>query len=499
LPPYPGRFSRRFIPLFFPLVALSGAAHAIDTATSVPVEAKGIIERAKLDVRLDKIQDEGLHYRQALKDRAKEAENALLEARRRLHDAQTREADAATPEARESAQREIAQHTAKENEALEAQSQVSAENRKYADALGNTPIYAGFANSGAKYYDWQGNNGSHGSQYLFPLNFYAGWQQWSFFIGGAAVSGGRGDHDYGGGAVHSIGDVYVGIGRRINISPSLYVDASLGVNLPAGRSALNRKQRYARTTGDLVEIDSFGGGTLQYLPGVSVTWRPTPYDRLTYGTSWNFSQWVDQTSDIHADDSKSGREWNSYLRYQHAEEQWQLVAEIFYTHYNRSRFENGGYYDTEPSWEYKLTYNRKIGSSQELMLYYWPERQNKSEGGLFTVANSARVDFYGLMWSKVWEGRHRLRVSFDRMRTDGSRFNGMRGVSAGYSEVMGRKKNTFGLGYDYSVSKNTDVSFDTRYFLMKDGISSSYSGLLEPKASYEGGSITILFNYNFSI
>jgi hypothetical protein len=497
LPPHPGRFPHHFISLFFTLVALSGAAHAIDTATGVPVEAKGIIERAKLDVRLDKIQDEGLHYRQALKDRAKEAENALLEARRRLYDAQTREADAATPEERENARREITRYTAKENEALEAQAQVSAENRKYADALGNMPIYAGFVNSGAKYYDWRGNNGSHGSQYLFPLNFYAGWQGWSFFIG-SSVSGGRGDYDYGDGSVHSFGDTHLNIGRHIDVTPAFYVDASLGVNLPTGRSALNRKQRYARTTGDLVEIDSFGGG-LQYMPGVSITWRPTPCDRLTYGTSWNFSQWFDQTSDIHDDDTRPGREWNNYLRYQHAEEQWQLVAEVFYTRYNRSRFENGGYYDTEPSWEYKLTYNRKIGSSQELMLYYWPERQNKSEGGLFSVANSARVDFYGLMWSKLWQGGHRLRVSFDRMRTDGSRFNGMRGVSTGYSEVMGRKKNTFGLGYDYSMSKDANVSFDVRYFRMKDGVSSSYSGLVEPKASYEGGSITILFNYNFSI
>jgi hypothetical protein len=497
LPPPPRKLPRHLVSLFFPLAAIPGTACAIDTATGVPIEAKGVIERAKLDVRLDKDQDESLRYRQNLKDRAKAAENALTEARLRLHEARTSEASAGTPEERESASQEVAQYTAKESEALAAQAQVLAENEKYADARRKMPIYAGFVNSGGKYYTWRGNNDSHGSQYLFPLNFYAVWQEWSFFVGSAA-SRGRGDHDYGSGSVQSFGDTYLSFGRRINLSPTLYVDTSLGANLPTGRSALNRKQRYARTTGDLVEIDNFGG-SFQYLPAVSITWRPTTSDRLTYGMSWSFYQWYDQTSDIHDDDSKPGREWNNYVRYQHAEDQWQFVAEIFYTRYNRSRFEDGTSYDTEPSWEYKLTYNQKIGSGQELTLYYWPERQNKSEGGLFSVANSARVDFYGLTWSKNWNGGHRLRVSYDRMRTDGSRFNGMRGASTGYSEVMGRKRNSFGLGYDYSVNKNFDASLDLRHFRMKDGVSRSYSGLVEPGANYKGGSIGLLFNYNFSI
>lgn len=287
------------------------------------------------------------------------------------------------------------------------------------------------------------------------------------------------------------------ISRRFDITPGVYLEASLGANLPSGRSALNRKERYARTTGDLVELDNFGQG-LQYQSGVSITWRPAVFDRLTYGTSWNFSRWYDQTSDIPDDDTKPGREWNHYLRYQHAESDWQLVAEIFNTRYERSYFKNGGYYDTRPSWAYKLTYNTKLTSDQELMLYYWPERQTKSEGGLFASKGSAHVDFYGLTWSKTWVGGHRLRLSYDRMETDGSRFNGMRGNSASYSEVMGRRKNTFGIGYDYEINENTSLSLDTRYFHMKDGKSSSYSGLIEPAVKYKGSGVFLVFNHNFS-
>lgn len=60
--------------MIFPIVA-----QAIDTTTSVPTEVNGLIERAKLDVRLDGDRDEGIRYRLDLNDRTKKAKNALAE------------------------------------------------------------------------------------------------------------------------------------------------------------------------------------------------------------------------------------------------------------------------------------------------------------------------------------------------------------------------------------------------------------------------------------
>ena len=62
------------VPMIFPIVA-----QAIDTTTSVPTEVNGLIERAKLDVRLDGDRDEGIRYRLDLNDRTKKAKNALAE------------------------------------------------------------------------------------------------------------------------------------------------------------------------------------------------------------------------------------------------------------------------------------------------------------------------------------------------------------------------------------------------------------------------------------
>lgn len=49
-------------------------------------------------------------------------------------------------------------------------------------------------------------------------------------------------------------------------------------------------------------------------------------DLLTLGTNYSVRGSYDPTSDIDDDKFNPGNEWQKYLRWQHAEEKWQLVG-----------------------------------------------------------------------------------------------------------------------------------------------------------------------------
>lgn len=179
---------------FFLLTCVSAlfpvAAHAIDTATQVPFLAKGVIERAKMHLRLDGLQDEGLRYRLDLDTRMRQAEKALTEARLQLDEARVQETNAEIPEEQEKARKAVERYQEAETAAAKIHTSVLEAHQQFYDFYDHTPVYAGFVNSGAKYYNWKGNNHSHGSQYLIPVNLYASWQNWSLFVGSQILGGG---------------------------------------------------------------------------------------------------------------------------------------------------------------------------------------------------------------------------------------------------------------------------------------------------------------------
>jgi hypothetical protein len=355
----------------------------------------------------------------------------------------------------------------------------------------NPPVYSGFP-TGIKYYNWRGQNGSSGQQFLLPLGIWSAWKNLSLGVA-TNYALGRAQNSYGSGSVAGMTDIYLYLGMRQNINKKFYLEYSFGLNLPTGKNALGTYQSNARMPGDLVELESYGGGW-QYQPGLQINWLPYKYDKWTYGTSYNFSRYFDQTRDITNDATKPGREWNNFLRYQHAEEKWQLVAEIYSTSYKTSMFRNGFSYNTKNAWKYKITFNRKIAADQELMLYYWPQTQSKDNAS-FALSDASRTDFYGIMWSKHLGRDRTLRAAFDVMRTSGSRFGGIRGFydsygnpQSYYTQVMGRRKYTVGIGYDRRINSSLNLSFDLRCFWMKDGVSS----LGEPATRYKGYSAVLL-------
>ncbi|MDF2876451.1 MAG: hypothetical protein K0R22_3134 [Sporomusa sp.] len=247
---------------------------------------------------------------------------------------------------------------------------------------------------------------------------------------------------------------------------------------------------------DLVEVSQFGKGW-QFTPGINASWRCSEEDMWTIGTSYVFSRSYDPTSEIPDDVVTPGGEWRRFLRWQHAGQKWQCVGELINTTTGLTKIANGDRYATGDQWEQRLTYNRKLQNNQNVMFYYWHENQNINIVPFDT--SDASAHYFGTMWSKKLDAKRVFRITFDVMKTDGSRYAGIRNYydsngNPQYTsiDVDGRTKYTAGLGYDIKINAKSNFSIDLQKFKMKDG--KSTAGQLP--TTYKGFNIFMQYNRN---
>ena len=366
------------------------------------------------------------------------------------------------------------------------------EQEKFVASNSNLPVYASFY-TGVKYYGWKSKEGETGRQFLVPFGTWMGNRKFSIGVYGNHTFSKNNTSNYSGSS-NTLADTHLGLTRTLELSEKEDLQFTLTMNLPTGKSALNTRQRNSRMSDDLVEIEKFGS-SFKFRPGVQYSWWPFKYDKWTIGTNLLFARYHDTTSDISNDNTKSGREWLKFIKYQHAEEKWQLVAELQNTSYNRSFSKAGWYYDTNDEWIFRLTYNRQIAKDQELAFYYWPEYQ--TTGGEHKLSEDSWAHLYGTRWTKFIDKKNTLRVSFDVLQTNGRRYNGLRSFydnrnrpRSFYNEVNGRDKYTLGIGYDHHFGNKATLSLDVRYFWMHDGMST----FGEPATRYKGFNIFLMFS-----
>lgn len=281
--------------------------------------------------------------------------------------------------------------------------------------------------------------------------------------------------------------------------PKFNVDYSFDINIPTGKAALSWSERYARMNEDLFEVNQFGKGW-QFTPGIAVSWKIGKEDMWTLGTSYALNGSYDPTTDIVNDDISPGNEWRKFLRWQHAGQDWQFAGELSNTSTEVTKIANGEEYSTGDEWDYRLTYNKKLPDNQNIMFYYWRERQNVNSIVPSDTGNSL-AHYLGTMWSKKLNDKKLVRVTFDVMKSDGKRYDRIKNSfdndsgTPQYSsiDVDGRTKYTLGVGCDIRLDKQSIFSIDLQKFIMKDGESS----LPQPSTTYHG--FNILMKYNKSI
>jgi hypothetical protein len=350
-----------------------------------------------------------------------------------------------------------------------------------------------FFAGGMNYYRWHDKFGNSGYQITRPL-YFGYWQKdLSYGLYTNYITS-RNNTAGASGRVNTLSDTTLTFSKR-NEQPNFIVDYDLSINIPTGKSALSRPERYAMMNEDLVAVSQFGKGW-QFTPGIAVSWRIGDEDMWTLGTNYTFSHSYDPTSDIANDTVSPGGEWRKFLRWQHAGQDWQFVGELINTTTGQTKIANGERYDIGTQWDYKLTYNHKLPDNQNIMFYYWRENQYINPIMPSDTSN-ALAHYFGTMWSKKLDEQHVFRVTLDVMKTNGSRYAGINNdfVTNGnpqYTDVDGRTKYTVGLGYDIKINAKSNLSLDLQTFRMKDGKSTAG----QPAATYKGFNLLAKYNRN---
>ena len=314
------------------------------------------------------------------------------------------------------------------------------------------------------FFNWHGNGWS-GSQFVQPYYFgYANKNNyWGFNFNYVSSKNTTPGHE---GKINTFTDTLLYFSTR-NSKDKYIVDYNLGINIPTGKTKLSSYERNARMDEDLVRFAEFGEGW-NFTPGIAVTRRiGGDKDLLTVGTSYSFKGAYDPTSDIDDDKLNPGNEWQKYLRWQHAEEKWQLVGEVLHTSSAESKIADGTAFDTGAVWETRLTYNRNLSKDQALMLYYWYYHEN-NEIILNKRVEESPVHYFGTEWKKHLSKKTDLRLAADIMIANGIRYSSLTD-----SYVDDRKKVTFGIGYDLKMDDRNKLSLDIQHFSMHDGKNSN--------------------------
>ena len=353
-------------------------------------------------------------------------------------------------------------------------------------SIQNPPASRNF-DTAAEYYRWDDGRERSGYQAVVPIA-YGYWKpefSWGLYTNYVMSDN-----------LDTLTDTTLFLGKN-NIGEKSAWEYSLSVNIPTGKSALDRGERYARVTEDLTRVEQFGKGW-QFTPGVAYSWKTSETDAWTIGTTYAYGLEYDPTSDIPNDDISPGDEWGKFLRYRHIEEKWQFVGELLNTTYGRTKMRNGSSYRDKDSWEGRLTLGRVLDPTQNLMFYYWLQRQSQTDVPFET--DNPLVHYFGTMWSKQLNEKSRLRVTADVMTTNGSRYFGMYSYfdgsgnpAYGAEMVDGRTKYTFGVGYNYRAGADTSLNLGVEYFQMHDGKST----LGYPATTYDGVNAYLTFFKTF--
>jgi len=336
---------------------------------------------------------------------------------------------------------------------------------------------------GAEFYSWKDSVGNKGQELVLP--FYYGYEapknQYSY---GVYTSVAFADHSAGtaGGSMETLTDTTIHMTKRSQ-KEKFTTEYLMQLNLPTGKNKLSTSGVNSRMSDDLVGVDSFGKGW-QFQPGIQTSWKNGELDKWTVGTSYLYSEAYNQTFNI----LHPGYEWAKWLRYQHAEEKWQLVSEIQHINYGKSTVSNGAAYELSDGWKYRLTYNRSLDEKRNLLLYYWRENGGNNDAGAAT--SNGAVNYYGAQWSRKLNAKRTLRFGFDIMSTNASRYAGMDTSENHYKEVNGRTKYTLDAGYDIRLNDADSLKIDLQLFKMQDG---NLKGTTEAR-NYTG--CNLLFSYN---
>ena len=343
------------------------------------------------------------------------------------------------------------------------------------------------------YFDWHDDTNRSGRQNITPVTLTYSYNNLDFGLRRALIestntSPGRE------GSVATWSDTSLSASYTLK-NLSWPVRFSLDYNLPSGKATLSGSEKNAIMDGSLVQQTRFGEGE-NITPGIGVTHAFGEKDVFGAGLSFSKRGAFDPNGDVINDEIDPGDETIATMQWQHGEEKWLVIGGLIYT--NSGVTQRGGldYYKKGDRYDANVTGIVALPSEQRLQasLRYSTQRPdqyiNNIIGRLQQESANSNGDstYLNLDWGKTWHGAHTFHAIADYLEI---RANSYDQINDLYN--AGRVKTSFGIGYDYAISRNGSVSVQAKQFEMTDR--ATPATLRDTR--YRGNGVYLNLNHSF--
>lgn len=342
------------------------------------------------------------------------------------------------------------------------------------------------------YFDWHDDTNRNGRQNITPITLTYRYDDLDFgirraYIESVNTSPGRA------GSVATLSDTSLSVSYTLK-NLSWPVRFSLDYNLPNGKATLSGTEKNAIMDGSLVQQTRFGEGE-NITPGIGVTHAFGEQDVFGAGLSYVKRGAFDPNGDVTNDEIDPGNETIAALQWQHSEEQWLVIGGLIYTNSEVTRrggldyYKKGDRYDANVTGLVVLPDEQRLQGSLRYSTQHPDQYINSITGMLQQESANSNGDstYLNLDWSKTWQGQHTFHVIADYLEIHANSYDQ---INDFYN--AGRVKTSFGVGYDYALRRNGNISVQAKQFEMTD--KATPATLRDTR--YRGNNLYINFSYS---
>ena len=349
-----------------------------------------------------------------------------------------------------------------------------AEDQKKIEQVLEGKQFGKYAGIRFEYYSWNASDGSKGSQFVIPIEYFAshGYNEFGFSTGYVNTSTKYPEEDI----MNGMRALELHYGRR-NPHKRYTVKYNLDMSVPLGESRTNRRA----LSDDLVAVTRLNEG-FNVGPSIDIERRDGEENIWRAGVGYNFKGDYKYSKENPGFEVSPGNALDGYLNWTHAEDDHQMrlgVEGIF----NGKSNENGTCYREGEQRLYKAMYNKCLNEKSDVMAYFWV-RENGSNTYYTPPFSSgggkSRVRYYGLEYKFKLDENRAWFIRNNNMLSTGTYNDVLTGET-----INGRKKHTLGVGYKIKLASDETLSLNADYFWMKDK---------DTGKDYDGAEFMVFYN-----
>ena len=334
--------------------------------------------------------------------------------------------------------------------------QLAADQKKIEQTLAGKQ-FGKYAGMRFEYYSWDASDGSKGSQFVIPIEYFAshGYNEFGFSTGYVNTSTKYPEEDI----MNGMRALELHYGRR-NPHKRYTVKYNLDMSIPLGESRTNRRA----LSDDLVPVTRLNEG-FNIGPSIDIERRDGEENIWRAGVGYNFKGDYKYSKENPGFEVSPGNALDGYLNWTHAEDDHQMrfgVEGIF----NGKSNENGTRYREGEQRLYKAMYNKCLNEKSDVMAYFWVRENGSNTYYTPPFSNGggkSRVRYYGLEYKFKLDENRAWFIRNNNMLSTGTYNDVLTGET-----INGRKKHTLGVGYKIKLASDETLSLNADYFWMKD-------------------------------